>query len=112
MSSPNWLDTISDHAVLTKKEVQTWLGVTSPQLLILLKQGFPAPRFGGYKPTTGHQKLPMTCRWRVGDVRAWLEAPDRLGAELAKPIGDPLARKRTFILGDYGQRARNKERVS
>lgn len=88
MAEPNWLKTISNHAVINKGELMEWLGVNAEELrMMLTEQGFPPPRFGGFrsKPTTA--RITKTSRWRVGDVRAWLEGSERLRRELETEIG-------------------------
>lgn len=88
MAEPSWLKTISNHAVITKAELLEWLGVTAPQLKVMLRDdGFPPPRFGGFHGKTTSKRVTHTSRWRVGDVRAWLEGPSRLRKELETEIG-------------------------
>lgn len=87
MSEPLWLNTISNHAVITRAELLVWLKVKVPELrLMIVDFGFPPPRFGSYRAVRGTKTTTATCRWRVGDVRAWLEGSRRLEKELATKI--------------------------
>ena len=89
MSEPTWLKTISNHAVISRAELLEWLGVTGHQLKALVKhQGFPQPRINNFKANgVVHDRLTPASRWRVGDVRAWLEGSPRLVKELSTPVG-------------------------
>lgn len=89
MSEPLWLKTISNHAVIRKSELQDWLGVNSSELLLLVQnQGFPPPRFGAFESKPGSKRITSASRWRVGDVRAWLEgSTKKIQKELATEIG-------------------------
>lgn len=88
MAEPTWLKTISNHAVIGKGELLEWLGVTAAQLKAMLRDdGFPPPRFGGFHSKPASERVTSTSRWRVGDVRAWLEGSARLRKELATEIG-------------------------
>lgn len=88
MTEPSWLKTISNHAVITKAELLEWLGVTGAQLGIMMRDaGFPPPRFGRFYSKSAAKRITNTCRWRVGDVRAWLEGSARLQKELETEIG-------------------------
>jgi hypothetical protein len=90
MDEPGWVRVASNHAVITKDELLEWLRIPSRDLKPMLdNQGFPSPRFvGGKSPRSGlpSKVLSSRCRWRVGDVRAWLEGGRRLEAELATEI--------------------------
>lgn len=86
MSEADWIRTASQNAVVTRNEVLQWLKITAPHLKRLLEvEGFPAPRFKG---RSGSSRTTRGCRWRVGDIRAWLEASADLRKELAKPVQD------------------------
>jgi predicted DNA-binding transcriptional regulator AlpA len=89
MSEPLWLKTISNHAVIKKSELLEWLGVSGPYLrLLITEQGFPPPRFGSFASKPGSKQITSASRWRVGDVRAWLEgSPKKLQNELQIEIG-------------------------
>ena len=94
-SAPSWVSTASDHGVITRDELFAWLDITASNLRGLIKAGFPGPRFGGNGAKPLPSKLTSSCRWRVGDVRAWLSGnPDAIAkakqtapcAEQSKPI--------------------------
>ena len=89
MSEPLWLKTISNHAVIKKSELLEWLGVGGTYLKLLIKeQGFPPPRFGSFASKPGSKQITSASRWRVGDVRAWLEgSPKKLQKEIETEIG-------------------------
>ena len=116
MAKPAWLKTISNHAVIGKGELLEWLGVTAAQLKVMLRDdGFPPPRFGGFNSKPTSERVTSTSRWRVGDVRAWLEGSARLRKELATEIGADRAewRKRMEAariaagFDEYGRPAKN-----
>lgn len=89
MAEPGWLKTISNHAVISREELMEWLQIDKLALRVLLKdEGLPPPRFGGFgkRNAVGELKITARSRWRVGDVRAWLENPARLQAELQTEI--------------------------
>jgi hypothetical protein len=83
---PGWLKTISNHAVITRDELLEWIKVNPKDLLALVAAGFPSPRFGSGKNPSF--KLTSRCRWRVGEVRAWLaQDAQRLSRELQTEVG-------------------------
>lgn len=95
---PTWTRTASDAAIISRDEVLQWLGVDVDQLRALTKlKQFPPPRLLGAHTSTN--KLTSSSRWRVGDVRAWMNGAD-IGIELAKP----LARHRGGIVISRRQR--------
>lgn len=91
MNDCEWVTVASNHAVISRDELMEWLGgITSEQLRVLLvRDGLPPPRFGNFTgKTTPPGRLNKSCRWRVGDVRAWLAgAESRLTREVATDIG-------------------------
>ena len=116
MEEPLWLKTISNHAVIRKEELLQWLGVSSEELrLMSLNDGFPAPRFGGFRSKPTSTRITSTSRWRVGDVRGWLEGSARLRKELATEIGaerSDWTKRRCAVLSaagldDFGPRKRH-----
>ena len=99
MAEPSWLKTISNHAVITKTELLEWLGVTAAQLKVMLRDdGFPPPRFGGFKSKPASERLTSTSRWRGGDVRAWLEGAARLRKELETEIAAEQSNKNKALI--------------
>lgn len=79
MNDLDWIRTASNHAVITKSELMQWLGVRNDELRRMVNQErFPRPRFGGFRRTTSCSAdwLTTSCRWRVGDVRAWLSGSE------------------------------------
>jgi hypothetical protein len=91
MESLEWVKTASNHAIVTKAELCQWLAMPARDLLVVMMSdpSFPRPRFGNFRPdpkSKSGQKLPSSCRWRVGDIRAWLEGSARIAKEPSTPI--------------------------
>jgi hypothetical protein len=91
MEALDWIKTASNHAVINKAELCQWLSIPARDLLVLVRndQRFPRPRFGAFRTTQdakNAQTIPTSCRWRVGDIRAWLEGSARLEKELATEV--------------------------
>ena len=92
MSSPAWLKTASNHAMINMHELCEWVGLGRTTVTNMLAAGeLPKPRLGGGGGIGGTRAR----RWRVGDVRAALAgSPKRLEAALATPLGDPASNAR------------------
>ena len=73
MSELTWVTTASPNAVVSRDELLQWLKVSRKELVVMIDRGFPKPRF-----TAGRESSRITsrCRWRVGDVRAWIAGRD------------------------------------
>ena len=93
MAEPVWLKTISNHAVITRDELLQWLGVDKLQLKSMLKNdGLPPPRFTGINAKQDSGVITKCSRWRVGDVRAWLDGGARLKKEIETDIAIEASR--------------------
>lgn len=86
----SWVTTASNNAVITRDELLAWLKLPHGAALRLLSaQGLPPPRFvgpGSAAAQGGALTYTRLCRWRVGDIRAWIAGRD-VAAEAAVPVG-------------------------
>lgn len=91
-----WIKTAANNAIITRDEVKQWLRVSTPELRALIaEQGFPQPKYGM------SDRLTTTARWRVGDVRQWLD-----GQEHKDPAKSDLRRNPRDVMwwkGDYNK---------
>lgn len=91
MSAPAWVATASRHALITRDELLAWLQIDGAQLRVLYQsdETFPAPRIRGFARL---DKLTRRCRWRVGDVRAWLAGRSQAAEDAARLAHEEAAR--------------------
>ena len=91
MQEPSWVRVASSNSIISRDELVAWLGVPHGHLHVMIKtQGFPPPRFKALRAIKDKGWLTITCRWRVGDVRSWLNGAGNLEAELQKPVKKKL----------------------
>jgi predicted DNA-binding transcriptional regulator AlpA len=63
-----WIKTAANNAVITRDEVLAWVKLGKVDLRKMVLSGqFPSPKFGM------SARITNTARWRVGDIREWLD---------------------------------------